>query len=334
MYSSIKHYLIFDNVYKTIANINDVLYIEDNHISLAGKNKNLFFKGFIDEDFYKRFHAGAHFKNSHCGFIFDSNKAFNCFATRRINNRLGFALVFSNSKFVPKENEHKQFFTPNTIVSATSRYTHPGNLFSTLFQLGIKHDKSPVATLCLSRHSLNIALRTIISDRSNLLYTLFLIRGFLASIRFDLSSSQIEGLEIGYLHKKKRKHNKPNGNSQKGNEQTKQQIPTFEKIDLSSFVLYNLNKKFFEFGSFAKYNNKKFALSGKYSINNNEVAIEASGIIIDSCLLQGNINSQKIFELQTKISPKPWIDITFKSKSVINSSTLPTFGWSLDFHGQ
>lgn len=310
-----KRYLYFDTAYNTISNISKSLAIEDNHISFASITTNTFAKFEIFENFYSKINGSARLKNYESGFSVDSNKASHLYISDQISNHFLITGSVSNHNFTPSINEIKQneIYLHKSLLSLSLKYYRPENSTGCILQIGLQKNQAPVSVFSFSLGKINCTLKGVFTDRANLLYTSVLAHGIIASFKVDVSLSQLQGVECGYLY------SKPNSKKKDNN---------------SVYALYNLNKKSIEFGGYGLIGNKKLAASGRYELKSNDFSAEFGGLIFDIGELRLKFNSKQQLEFLTKISPKPWVDVSFKTTSTISNSVLKSvnFGWSLDFH--
>lgn len=307
-----KRFLYFKSVNDAIYNINKSLCIEDNHISFTSTTPNTFAQIAVYENFFSKISGTAQLKNYESGFIAKSDKTAHLYITDQISNNFLITSSLSNSNFVPSLNEIKQkeIYLRKSLFSLAMKYSRLDNSLACILQLGLQNNQSPVSAISFSYGKFNCSIKGVFTDRANLLYTSILTHGILASIKLDISLSQLQGIECGYLY---------TGPNDKDN---------------SAYALYNLYKKSIEFGGYGFIGNKKLAASGRYDFKSNDFSTEIGGFIFDIGELRLKFNSKQQLEFLTKLSPKPWVDVSIKTTSTISSSVLKSvnFGWSLDFH--
>lgn len=307
-----KRYQYFNTAYNTISNINNSLHIEDNHISLASITPNTFAQFVVYDNFFSKIIGTARLKNYESGLVIKSNKAAHLYISDQISNNFLIASSVSSPNFVPSINEIKEneIYLRKSLFSFAIKYLRPNNSMKCILQFGFQNNQSPVSAISFTYGKFNCSLKGVFTDRANLLYTTILAKGILASLKADISLSQIQGLECGYLY---------NSSSNKDN---------------SVYALYNLYKKSIEFGGYGFIGSKRFAASGRYDFKSNDFQTELGGLIFDIGELRLKFNSKQQLEFLTKLSPKPWVDVSIKTTSTISNSILKsvTFGWSLDFH--
>ena len=309
-----KRYMYFDTAFDTISNINNSLYIEDNHISFSSKTKKTLVKAVVFENFFTRVYGAFYFNNLESGLSINSNKAAHFYIFDHISNHFLISATLSSPNYVPAINEikKKEIYLSKSLGSFSAKYSNPSSLTSCLFQFGLRNDQSPMSVFSFSRGGFNFAVKGVLTDRANLVYTSILMHGIIASLKFDVSLSQLQGIECGYLY------NKSNDN----------------KKNNTLYALYNISKQNLEFGGFGLIGNKRIAASGRYEIKSKEFTTEFGGFIFDVGELRLKFNSKQQLEFLTKLSPKPWADVSFKTTSTISNAMIKsvTFGWSLDFH--
>ena len=307
-----KRILQFEAPFTVITKTNEILEVPNEHISFNSKVKNLNLKVDVFQDFTSKMEGNLSFNGASSIFEVNSQKtAFFNLSKTFFNEKLILSGFLTTPKY--SSEKHRKIYLPKTVASTFINYVDPEKQFSALFGIGITKDKAPVTTINFSKGIYNCALKAIVTDRTNLVYATALVGGFFGSAKCDISLNQFQGFDIGYFLKKN---------------------------NLSCFGYYDTAKSVVEIGGYGQNNNKEIAFKGKYSIKSKEYFTEiggsykaANGSFTDKAYLSGKINSKSQIQFLTKFSPKPWVDITFLTRSgILNKSKPVIFGWSLDFH--
>ncbi|OHT02501.1 hypothetical protein TRFO_30328 [Tritrichomonas foetus] len=301
-----KKYLIFGSPFEVISKINNILESQDDHISVTAKYKDSIIKGTIfEKNFLSKIAASTLYNGTQIEFEADSAKNLHLFTKRSMmNNKFHISTFFSTLNYIPQVSRY--LYMPKSFATVAAHFNDQARNINAIFEVGLRKSKTPVAIVVISKGLYNLSFRTIVTDRTNVVNATVLAAGAFASIKCDISLSQLQGIELGYLY---------NSNN------------------LSCFASYDTNRSIVNAGGYLTYNDKNIAFKGKYAIKSKEYFSEICGSVNDGALLSGKINSKGQIEFLTKISPKPWVDVSIKTTSSATGKAKPvTFGWTLDFH--